>query len=84
VLDAAGRPVAGALIWLWALASETPAGWLRAITDAAGNFRIGGLVPGFYALLAFDDLQNSVQRHLPLLADATARIQLVLDRPITI
>jgi hypothetical protein len=84
VLDAAGHPVAGAIIFLRALATESPDGWLRAITDAAGNFRIAGLLPGFYALIAHDELHNTASERLPLLADATARIQLVLDEPITI
>lgn len=85
VLDAAGRPVAGAVVLIRALATETPAGWLRAISDATGMFRVLGLPPGFYALVAtVEPLLTSATEKLPLLADATARIDLVLDAPTTI
>jgi protocatechuate 3,4-dioxygenase beta subunit len=86
VIDAAGRPVAGAIIFLRDLATaETPIGWLRAITDAAGYFRVDGLLPGFYSLVALDEgSHGTATQRLPLLGDATARLQLILSEPISI
>ncbi|HEX6881818.1 MAG TPA: carboxypeptidase regulatory-like domain-containing protein, partial [Planctomycetota bacterium] len=49
VRDAAGRPVAGALV-AWGIPDQFPAG--RATTDASGTFVLEGLGPGELALQA--------------------------------
>jgi len=80
VLDGHGRPVAGAVVLIRALATETPVGWLRAISDARGMFRVAGLLPGLYALVAVhDDMPTGVSEPTRLLAGATVRVLLVLD-----
>jgi hypothetical protein len=57
-VDAAGRPVPGAEVVLIPVTYRNREDrYLRTLADPAGNFRLTGIPPGTYTLIAFEDIE---------------------------
>lgn len=63
VVDADGRPVSEASIFAWGPTHEEESESRNADTDAEGRFRLGGLIPGSYAVTVSADAA-SIERQV--------------------
>jgi hypothetical protein len=80
VVDRAGRPVPGAQVVLVPRTNRTRADrYLATTSDVVGNFRISGVPPADYVLLAFEDIEP--QAYFVFAYDSSAFNKYVASAP---